>query len=400
MSPMHQLLACPSCEEPLEEGDRYCGVCGHAFSAPSSQPPTEIPPVAPGIPRAAQTAGPVCVTCRAGNVDDDGSRDSCGHAQPRESDHREQELGVVAAVSDRGLRRDRNEDAFAVSATSLQDGSPAAVAIVCDGVSSAARPDEASAAATSAANQSLLAALERGTPPQRAMHQAIVAASEAVNSLAQPQADAGEHAPHRHQNAPACTIVGTLVADGLLTVGWIGDSRVYWVPVDRTRPPARLTQDDSWAAQMVAAGLMNETEAYADTRAHALTGWLGADACELKPHIASFEPDRPGAVLVCTDGLWNYAEAPEDMARVLPPDSHRSPLHSAKALVCHALDGGGHDNVTVAVLPFPLPAQGTGPGPLEPAVGAEELRGRDDRSGGAVDASLADKASTRTSQVP
>ena len=45
---------------------------------------------------------------------------------------------------------------------------------------------------------------------------------------------------------------------------------------------------------MVAAGLMSEAEAYADERAHAITGWLGADDYELDPHTASFKPDRPG----------------------------------------------------------------------------------------------------------
>ncbi|MEV6653567.1 protein phosphatase 2C domain-containing protein [Streptomyces sp. NPDC051219] len=466
MSRMHQLSACPSCEEPLEEGDKFCGVCGYDLSAvpqpPGDQPtvalngtgarapvewpdapaagssgtaapvhrpadlpgtdsggnelpsavrfdgppapaspsapgspstpdeyplaapaPDEYAPAAPapapapptvpapasaadprtavpGSPAAGTASGPVCVACRAGRVDDDGYCENCGHAQPRERDHMEQELGAVAAVSDRGLRHHRNEDAFAVSATALPDGSPAVVAIVCDGVSSASRPDEASAAAASAANESLLAALARGTHPQQAMHEAIVAAAESVNSLAQAQTAALEHDPHRHQNAPACTLVGAIVAGGLLIVGWVGDSRAYWVPVDRTVPPARLTEDDSWAAQMVAAGLMNEAEAYADERAHAITGWLGADAYELEPHTASFKPDRPGVVVVCTDGLWNYAEGAEEMARVLPADSHQRPLHSAQVLVGHALDGGGHDNVTVAVLPFPVPPQGAG----------------------------------------
>lgn len=127
------------------------------------------------------------------------------------------------------------------------------------------------------------------------MHEAIVAAADAVNALAEePGQDGADQDAHRHQNAPACTIVGAIVADGLLIVGWVGDSRAYWVPDDRTSPPARLTQDDSWAAQMVAAGLMNEAEAYADERAHAITGWLGADAYELEPHTAAFKPDRPG----------------------------------------------------------------------------------------------------------
>ncbi|MCF3135640.1 PP2C family serine/threonine-protein phosphatase [Streptomyces olivochromogenes] len=325
--------------------------------------PEEYPLQAPDPRVAADVTAPaeeakVCVACRAGRVDSDGYCENCGHAQPRERDHMEQESGPVAAVSDRGLRHHRNEDAFRVGHTALPDGMPASVAIVCDGVSSATRPDAASLAASEAAGESLLTALPRGTHPQQAMHEAIVAASQAVNALAEEPATAREHSPH--QNAPACTIVGAVVTSGLLVVGWVGDSRAYWVPVDRSAPPARLTEDDSWAAQMVAAGLMSEAEAYADERAHAITGWLGADAYELEPHTASFKPDRPGVVVVCTDGLWNYAEAAEEMAEAVPSDAATRPLHSARVLVGHALDGGGHDNVTVAVLPFPAPPQGAG----------------------------------------
>ncbi|MGW3988647.1 PP2C family serine/threonine-protein phosphatase [Streptomyces sp. NPDC004830] len=436
MSQMPRLSACPSCEEPLESGDRFCGACGYDLSAVPARPednptialngavpaqgapaaaypePPQAPPAGaapgagappPGAPPSpaagvrfdrppqpegyapeiyrtqpdeyplqapdprvsaepaappAAAGGKVCVACRAGRVDDDGYCENCGHAQPRERDHMEQESGPVAAVSDRGLRHHRNEDAFALGTTTLPDGSPASVAIVCDGVSSATRPDDASAAASKAASETLLAALPRGTHPQQAMHEAIVAASHAVNSLAEEPATAREHAPH--QNAPACTIVGAVVTSGLLIVGWVGDSRAYWVPVDRGAPPARLTEDDSWAAQMVAAGLMNEAEAYADERAHAITGWLGADAYELEPHTAAFKPDRPGVVIVCTDGLWNYAEGAEEMARIVPLDAAGQPLHSARVLVGHALDGGGHDNVTVALVPFPAVPQGAG----------------------------------------
>ncbi|QER88984.1 serine/threonine-protein phosphatase [Streptomyces tendae] len=335
-------------------------------TSPAHQPaqPDEYPLQAPDPRVAAEPAqaGPapaVCVACRAGRVDDDGYCENCGHAQPRERDHMEQECGPLAAVSDRGLRHHRNEDAFAVGTTALPDGSPVYVAVVCDGVSSATRPDEASLAASRAANASLLAALPRGTHPQQAMHDAVLAASEAVNALAGEQpAGAREHAPQ--QNAPACTIVGAVVTAGLLVVGWVGDSRAYWIPVDRSAPPARLTEDDSWAAQMVAAGLMGEAEAYADHRAHAITGWLGADAYDLEPHTAAFKPDRPGVVVVCTDGLWNYAESADEMAEVVPVDAAARPLHAAQVLVGHALDGGGHDNVTVALVPFPAVPQGAG----------------------------------------
>ncbi|MGW3316682.1 PP2C family protein-serine/threonine phosphatase, partial [Streptomyces fungicidicus] len=342
--------------------DRRAQPDGQAADGPAGQPdeyPLQAPdPRVAAEPAGAGSAAAVCVACRAGRVDDDGYCENCGHAQPRERDHMEQECGPLAAVSDRGLRHHRNEDAFGVGTTALPDGSPVSVAIVCDGVSSATRPDEASLAASRAANESLLAALPRGTHPQQAMHDAIVAAAEAVDALAGEPAAARERDPH--ENAPACTIVGAVVTAGLLVVGWVGDSRAYWVPVDRSAPAARLTEDDSWAAQMVAAGLMGEAEAYADQRAHAITGWLGADAYELEPHTASFKPDRPGVVVVCTDGLWNYAESADEMAGVVPEDAAVRPLHGARVLVGHALDGGGHDNVTVALVPFPAVPQGAG----------------------------------------
>ncbi|MFD4987439.1 PP2C family protein-serine/threonine phosphatase, partial [Streptomyces sp. NPDC058374] len=338
----------PTLVDPAPAGEPGPAEAETAADAPLTGGDTPADPrttVAGGAPSGRKT----CVACRAGQVDADGYCENCGHAQPRERDHMEEEIAGVAAVSDRGLRHHRNEDAFALASAALPDGSPAVVAIVCDGVSSATRPDEASLAASRAASESLVTALGQGTHPQTAMHEAIVAAARAVDDLADERPADGE-APR--QNAPACTIVGAVAAGGLLVVGWIGDSRVYWVPVDREGPVARLTEDDSWAAQMVAAGLMTEAEAHADARAHAITGWLGADAYELDPHTASFKPDRPGVVVVCSDGLWNYAESAEEMAAAVPADALTRPLHSAQVLVGHALDGGGHDNVTVAVVPF------------------------------------------------
>lgn len=339
---------------PQDPHDPYAGHpdAPEAPAAPAPAPapaPAEAPApaAAPAPAPAPAPGGKTCVACRAGRVDTDGYCENCGHAQPRERDHVEEELGSVAAVSDRGLRHHRNEDSFAVSATALPDGSAATIAIVCDGVSSASRPDDASAAAAAAANEALLDVLPRGAHPQEAMHSAILAAANAVNALA-PEVPGA-------QNAPACTLVGAVISGGLLTVGWVGDSRAYWVPDDRAALAHRLTEDDSWAAQMVAAGLMGEAEAYADVRAHAITGWLGADAYELEPHTKTFRPDHPGVVVVCTDGLWNYAESAAEMAAVLPVDASSRPLHSAQVLVGHALDGGGHDNVTVAVVPFAVP---------------------------------------------
>lgn len=327
---------CPTCAEPAAPEDQFCGKCGANLASEAKAAPPQ--PAAP------------CVACGHAVIDPDGYCMECGHAQPGESDHVERELDGIAAVSDRGLRHHRNEDAFELSAVSLPDGSPATVVVVCDGVSTASCPDEAATAASAAGSAGLLDALAAGIDPPQAMHGALVKAAGAVAALGvNPSVD---------YNSPACTCVSAVVAGGLLTIGWIGDSRAYWIPDDRTSP-ARLTEDDSWAACMVAAGLMSEAEAYADRRAHAITGWLGADAGELDPHTVCVEPDGPGVVVVCTDGLWNYADSAADMAAAVPADARTQPLRAARQLVGVALDGGGHDNITVAVLAFQPPAAQT-----------------------------------------
>ncbi|MFC5905759.1 PP2C family protein-serine/threonine phosphatase [Streptacidiphilus monticola] len=287
----------------------------------------------------------VCVGCGAPRIDAEGYCEDCGRAQPRPRDHQERALASVCGVSDRGHRHHRNEDAFAVAATARPDGQPAAVAVVCDGVSSATRPDDASQAAADTASATLLDELELGTDLDEAMAKAILAAAARVEALA----DEFEREPSR--NSPACTIVSAVACGGRVTLGWVGDSRAYWFP-DARPASARLTTDDSWAARMVEAGLMSEADAFADPRAHAITGWLGADAVEVEPHVLSFVPDAPGVVLICTDGLWNYAEAAADLAAVVPADARTRPLEAAQALARYACDRGGHDNVTVAILPI------------------------------------------------
>lgn len=401
MPQLDRAFDCPGCGEPYQADDRFCRACGTHVRAPGPTPapappapqapqepdfrlppperpgtalpaltpratrddaPPPVPgsrppaspagaPAQPPDPRLRDTApppqaSPACAACGAGTVGTGGCCGSCGRSQPGDRDHVERALECVAGVSDLGLRHHRNEDAFTVSATALPDGSSAVIAVVCDGVSSSSRPHEASAAAAEAAGESLLAALPRGVPGPQAMHDAVVDASRAVDALAD-----AEQVPGR--NAPACTIVSAITAGGELTVGWVGDSRAYWLPMEGDAHPIRLTEDDSWAAQMVKAGLLSEEEALTDHRAHAITAWLGADNPELEPHTASFKPDRAGVVVVCTDGLWNYADTAERMAALVSPDARTAPLASARRLVRYALDSGGQDNVTVAVIPFP-----------------------------------------------
>jgi len=310
--------SCPQCAEPVGPRDRFCEQCG------------------------AQIA------------------DHRVTDAPR--DRVEIDVGVAAGVSDRGRRHHRNEDALALRdlgpalGTDLDgvSGSAhcgAAVAVVCDGVSSADRPDEASETAAETAAETLVAALRADSGPVTATREAIYAAGHAVAGLA--------GCAETTRDNPACTLVSAVVAGGAVTVGWVGDSRAYWIPRVRTEsaPPTKLTEDDSWLAHVLAAGTLTPAEAAADRRAHAITAWLGEDATSLDPHVVTFTPEGSGVVVVCTDGLWNYLDNVDALAGALPAQALEAPLDAARQLVEIALNCGGRDNVTVAVLPFVTPSR-------------------------------------------
>ena len=92
-------------------------------------------------------------------------------------------------------------------------------------------------------------------------------------------------------------------------------------------------------------------EAENGPQAHAITKWLGRDSPDFVPRTGSTVVSSPGWVLVCSDGLWNYASEATTLqslvARLSTPDS--DPLTLAVALVDWANGQGGKDNISVAL---------------------------------------------------
>ncbi len=280
-----------------------------------------------------------CPSCGQPSEETDGFCETCGTPVASVRDHVELDVGLAAGVTDRGLRHSRNEDAMALAAT-LGPAGPVAVAVVCDGVSSAPRADEASLAAVRAAVRALLDAVRAGEDPAAASAAAARAGGTSLTALAGPA------------GAPAATYASAVVASDAVTVCWLGDSRVYWLAADG--PDSRcLTKDDSLAEEIVEAGLATVEEAMASPQAHVITRWLGADLPEPQPHVARFEPAGPGVVLACSDGLWNYRPEPAELAAMALPVALTDPGAAAAALVKFAVDAGGADNITAVLVPFP-----------------------------------------------
>lgn len=301
------------------------------------------PPTTGGEPVVAADPGQ-CVWC-SGRVTD-GYCEKCGFLQPTGRDHVEVRAGKVFGVSDRGLRHKRNEDAMAIRV--IEDDAPhaagAVVAVVCDGVSSSPRSDEASRVTAETGATVLAERLRQGADPREATGVAMTQAARAVAAIAESP-----------EFAPACTFVSAVTCPktGAVTVGWVGDSRAYWLSGGPTSSTSTLlTRDDSWSEAMVQMGALTREEAMRSANAHALIAWMGADSGEIDAHISTVTPTGPGAVVLCSDGLWNYYPQAEALADAVP-DTGTAPLEAARTYVGLALRAGGKDNITVVVIPVP-----------------------------------------------
>lgn len=279
-----------------------------------------------------------CPSCDATDPPRDGRCPTCGRPLLPPRDHLEFRLDASAAVTDRGLRRRRNEDAVALGRV----GTPAGellIGVVCDGVASARRGDEASLAAVEGAVDAVLGAVTTGTAAalDDLGARSAVGAAEAAAALVR-DGDGDD--------APACTYVAAVVREGSAVITWLGDSRIYWLAGDGTSQV--LSTDDSWAEEVAAAGLLTRDQAHADRRAHVLTRWLGHDSPPGPARARRFRPAAPGFLLLCSDGLWNHVPDADDLAELV---GSGDALTDARALVEAALDDGGYDNATVALLP-------------------------------------------------
>jgi serine/threonine protein phosphatase PrpC len=327
--------ACPACGWPVLPGDNFCEACREDL-ARSRETVVRV------VSGSAHGRADTCPFCPSVEISADGYCQSCGCKVPSDRDHCELDLGLVAGVTDRGLRHSRNEDAMAF-AIAHQAGGPVAVVAVCDGVSGSPRPDEASRAAAVALVKVTLERLRAGEHPGDASISAVESARAALDRLVPPAAD-----------TPAATFVSTVMTSQEVTLCWLGDSRAYWLSAGPEAPAQRLTTDDSAAAEMVTAGLVTETEALALPQAHVVTQWLGADLRDVRPHVAAFRPPGSGVLLLCTDGLWNYEPDAAGLARLALPAALTDPLGAALTLTTFAIEAGGMDNVTVVLVPFPF----------------------------------------------
>ena len=353
---------CPKCGAQVGPSDAFCEICGQALTPTSAVPADQATDAEAPIDISRSVHLPQqdeednedtipvtrpCPSC-GGPVGADGYCQICGMKAPSERDHyTEEPASWVAACCDRGIRHHRNEDATAIAADP-EPGSRA-VLVVCDGVSTSIDSDVASLAGAQAARDLLAASRPAGlgTPASVAaamaqtMEQAAAEANAAVVDKTAPDST----------SAAACTFSAAVLENHTIYFGNVGDSRIYWIPDPGGRDqPIQISVDDSVASARMAMGVSRE-EAENGPGAHAITKWLGRDSPDFSPMTASLQVATPGWLLVCSDGLWNYASEATALQSLIAEfsqtDARALPL--AVRLVAWANEQGGRDNIGVAL---------------------------------------------------
>jgi PPM family protein phosphatase len=223
-----------------------------------------------------------------------------------------------AALSDIGLQRSTNEDAFLAT--------PPLFA-VADGMGGAQAGEVASRTA--------LEVLGRAIDGGRELADAAQEANLRVFSLA-------EDDPSRAGMGTTLTVLRLLEGNERAELVHVGDSRAYLL---RDGLLEQLTADHSLVGEMVREGKLTADEAFSHPARSILSRVLGTDP---RVEFDRREIDlRAGdTLLLCSDGL-SSALPDAAIGRRLQGLAARD---AARRLVVEAKNQGGHDNITVIVL--------------------------------------------------
>lgn len=231
---------------------------------------------------------------------------------------------------------------------------------VIDGIGGQAGGEVAAATAKDVILQRLARPL--GTPAER-VREAIAIANNEIHRRA---------AESSELHGMACVITLALVADGRLTIGHVGDSRLY-----KLRPAGlrKLTRDHSPVGEREDAGELSEIDAMRHPRRHEVyrdVGSIYRDKDEQEfVDIVDDVVEHDSAILICSDGLTDMLPA-STIAHIVSQHAG-NPERVVETLVAAANDAGGRDNVTVVYAEMPGFSQAIGGGAVEDLAPTEPL---------------------------
>lgn len=245
----------------------------------------------------------------------------------------------IISVTDPGRVRGHNEDC-------VESRPDIGVVVLADGMGGYNAGEVASGMATSLMasgfsqvwTKDRLGKLDRDSAiqlSQQLLQEQVTAANAAIYAAAQRDP---------HCAGMGTTLVACLFYDNFLTVGHIGDSRLYRMRNDALE---QVTRDHSLLQEQIDSGLITKEDARQSHNKNLVTRALGIDP-EVEAEIHTHDVAEGDIYLLCSDGLNDMIEDEEIQMTLI---ALRTNLDlTAQQLVQAANDAGGRDNVSVMLV--------------------------------------------------
>lgn len=257
------------------------------------------------------------------------------------------------SISDIGQKRENNEDNFFSTLVNINektihkiDKNQKGLFIICDGMGGHEKGELASKIAIDKIKRTILPALsfKLGFDEiKKLFEEAIVyQANDAIFKENQEQGN-------EYEQRMGTTAIITIVIDGSVYTGHVGDSRIYSVTKSIIE---QITQDHNVAMQNYNEGKGSWNDALRNTS----TAWgkmlsqaLGIrDNNEILPEVNFLQIRDESYILMCSDGLSDLV--PEDEMKNIIAANWDNIKGAIETLVNKANEYGGRDNITVTLI--------------------------------------------------
>jgi protein phosphatase len=241
----------------------------------------------------------------------------------------------VATATHPGMVRSHNEDSIAA------DGE-AGLAVLADGMGGYNAGEVASGIAVAFIKTELKKELAGRKPEDLDQQKAeklitdhAARANAAIYQSAQSQPQ---------YSGMGTTLVVALWHDNQISVGHVGDSRLYRL---REGKLSQVTRDHSLLQEQIDSGMITKAQARHSQNKNLVTRAVGIDP-DVETEVHTYPVQVGDIYLMCSDGL-NDMVTDEDIELTLSSLAANLPL-AAQQLVQQACDNGGRDNVSVILV--------------------------------------------------
>ncbi len=243
----------------------------------------------------------------------------------------------VAGKSDVGCMRPNNEDHLGWEASR-------GIFVVCDGMGGAAAGEVASRIGVETVLEYFREGAPPGSSPQSTIKQRSSCGQRLLSAIQKANTaiyQAGMRDPAQH--GMGTTIVAVAIEQESFWVAHAGDSRAYLL---RGGTIQRLTEDHSFAAEMMRRGLMSREAVEQSGLQNIVTRALGSEAV-VQPDVREWAALPNDVLLLSSDGLTKYLSD----AGIQEIVEQAPSLEAACEQLIEAAKGrGGDDNITCLLL--------------------------------------------------